>query len=169
MSAGGEKRTPGCPRLLGLEFLEQTWVLQGEVWGGAGLPLAPDQRGPQDCILLHGGCGGGTCSRGGLTFLGRGQRGGSDVLGLGAILVLHSQGWTRLKTRDSWGSFQQLLCLSPYLAYFLPAGKVRGWRGRCCQWIQAGPPAEEHVSPALFLLHHIPKYKNTGVSSRSLL
>lgn len=106
---------------------------------GRGRPApAPDQRGPQDCILLHGGCGGGTCSRGGLTFLGRGQRGGSDVLGLGAILVLHSQGWTRLKTCDSWGSFQQLLCLSPTWPIFFPQGRCVDGGGGAASGVRQG-------------------------------
>lgn len=97
---------------------------------GRGRPaLGPRSTRPQDCILPRGGCGVWTRSRGGLTFLGWGQHGGRDTLGLGTTLALHSQGWTPLESRDSWGSCQQLLCLSCHPARCLPAGKARGLGG----------------------------------------
>ena len=88
-------------------------------------------------------------------FLGWGQRGGSDTLGLGTTLALHSQGWTPLESCNTWGSCQQLLCLSCCPAHCLPAGEGT-WTGEQCQRSQVGPQTEEHVSPALCLLHHIP-------------
>lgn len=88
-------------------------------------------------------------------FLGWGQRGGSDTLGLGTTLALHSQGWTPLESRDSWGSCQQLLCLSCHPA-LLPSCRKGTWPGGQCQRSQVGPQTEEHVSPAPCLLHHIP-------------
>lgn len=75
-------------------------------------------------------------------FLGWGQHGGSVCWAWGrpnAILALHSQGWTLLKTNDSWESCQQFF-LSSCQPPFLPAGKVHG-RGKCRR-SPAGPQTE---------------------------
>lgn len=82
-------------------------------------------------------------------FLGWGQCGGNEKWAWDrcrAILALHFQGWTHLKTSDSRGSASNFVFF-PAQSNFLPAGKVNGLGE--CQRNQEQQQAEKRHVPFL--------------------